>query len=138
MTGMSAPALGESPADAGERIRAACPVQSATTATNEDCRIRAELVAATSSVEEAELDLTIWWEHRCHWVIADPESRVFHAYLPRTSRAGKGPPPTRTAGSRSLALVSPMTISRPHLRCWTASGLPAQHPPDQDSIRRHG
>lgn len=114
MTGMVAPAKGESLAEAGERIRAACPVQGVT-ATDEECRIRAELVAATlaargvragahrwhtaqladgrvvgvsaSSVEKAELELTIWWEHRCHWVIADPELRTFHAYFPRGKRS---------------------------------------------------
>lgn len=114
MTGMSTPVQGESLADAGERIRAACPVQDAT-ATNEECRIRGELVAATlaargvragmhawhtaqltdgrvvgvsaGSVEEAEINLTIWWEHRCHWVIAEPDPRTFQAYFPCGKRS---------------------------------------------------
>lgn len=114
MTGMSAPVQGESLADAGERIRRTCPVRGVT-ATNEECRTRADLVAVTlaargvragahawhtaqltdgrvvgvsaGSVEEAELDLTIWWEHRCHWVIADPDLRTFHAYFPRGKRS---------------------------------------------------
>jgi len=114
MTGVLIPRPDESLAEAGERIRAACPVQGAT-ATDEECHIRRDLVAATlaargvttrahvwhtaqlidgrvvgvsaGSVEEAEIDLTIWWELRCHWVIADPESRVFHAYFPRGKRS---------------------------------------------------
>lgn len=114
MTSMSTPAQGESLAEAGERIRRACPVQGAT-ATNEECRIRGELVAATlgargvragahawhtaqladgrvvgvsaGSVEEAELELTIWWEHHWHWVIADADLRTFHAYFPHGKRS---------------------------------------------------
>lgn len=114
MTGTSTPVQGESLAAAGERIRSACLVQGATV-TNQECRIRHELVAATlaargvkagahtwhtaqltdgrvvgvtaGSVEEAEIDLTVWWEHRCHWVIADPDLRTFHAYFPRGKRS---------------------------------------------------
>ncbi len=53
MTGMSTPEQGESLAEAGERIRTACPVQGAT-ASNEECRIRAALVAATLAARGVE------------------------------------------------------------------------------------
>ena len=121
MTGVSIPRTEESLAEAGERIRAACPVQGAT-ATDEECHNRRDLVAATlaargvttrahvwhtaqlidgrvvgvsaGSVEEAEIDLTIWWELRCHWVIADPESPHLSHVLParETIRRPRGPP----------------------------------------------
>lgn len=115
MNPLSAPISGETLAEAGERIRAACPIQSAT-ATNDECRNRRELIDETlqargvvqsvvhawhtaqlddghiagvfaNSPEEAELDLTIWWGERCHWVIADPHCRVFHEYFPQSKRS---------------------------------------------------
>ncbi|HAS32841.1 MAG: hypothetical protein CMF56_12865 [Leifsonia sp.] len=99
----------ETLAEAAERIRAAVPIAGAT-ATDDECRRRQDLidgilrergvvveasvwrtaqlidgrvvgVFATSAVE-AELELAIWWESRCHWVVDDPEQRVLDEYRP--------------------------------------------------------
>ncbi|MGC5224880.1 hypothetical protein ACPW96_20135 [Micromonospora sp. DT81.3] len=114
MNPRSTPVSGETLAEAGERIRAACPIQGAT-ATNDECRNRSDLIDETlqargvqsgvhawhtaqlddghiagvfaNSLEEAELDLTIWWGERCHWVVADPHCRVFHEYFPKRKRS---------------------------------------------------
>jgi len=34
------------------------------------------------SREEAELELTIWWGSRCHWLVDDPDCRVLDEYRP--------------------------------------------------------
>lgn len=116
MNPLSAPVPSESLADAGERIRAACPIQGAS-ATNDECRDRRELINDTlhargirpgehswhtaqlidghiagvfaDSPEEAELDLTVWWGQRCHWVAPDPGCRVFHEYFPKAQRSAE-------------------------------------------------
>lgn len=108
------PVAGESLAEAGERIRAAAPIRGER-ATDEDCRIRRELIDAmladrgvepgdrswhtaqlidghvvgvwARSADAAELDLTVWWGVRCHWVAADPGCRLFHEYFPQGKRS---------------------------------------------------
>lgn len=107
------PVAGETLAEAGERIRAAIPIR-AQTATNDECTARRLAIEATlaahrvwqqprtwftaqledgqiagvwaQSSEEAELDLTVWFGTRCHWVIADPNHAVRAEYLPRGIR----------------------------------------------------
>lgn len=114
MSHRSEPAVGESLAEAGERIRAAAPIRG-DRATDEDCRVRRALIddalAARGvqpgdrnwhtaqltdghivgvwalSAEEAELDLTVWWGARCHWVVADPGCLLFHEYFPKGKRS---------------------------------------------------
>lgn len=114
MNERSAPIEGESLAEAGERIRSAAPIRG-DRATDDDCRIRramidqalavrgvhpaerewhtAQLVDGhvagvwAHSVEEAELDLTVWWGTRCHWVAVDPQCLLFHEYFPKGKRS---------------------------------------------------
>ena len=113
MNGLSAPVPDETLAEAGERIRAACPIRGAT-ATNDECRNRRELIDDTittrgiasaayiwhtaqladghvvgvfaGSAAEAEIDITVWCGGRCHWVVADPDCRILHAYHPGSKR----------------------------------------------------
>lgn len=108
------PVAGESLAGAAKRIRDAAPIRGER-ATDEDCRIRCELIEATltvrgaepgdrnwhtaqltdghvvgvwaESADEAELDLTVWWGVRCHWVVADPGCQLFHEYFPKGKRS---------------------------------------------------
>ena len=103
----------ETPAEAAERIRGECPIVGPT-ATDDECRVRCELVDAAldklgvaagrrewhsaqmadgrvvgiwaHSVQEAEINLTVWWSRRCFWVIADPDCRVRDEYFPRGKR----------------------------------------------------
>lgn len=110
----SAPVPEESLGDAGERIRAATPIH-AGQATNEECRQRRQLIVDTlaargirpgervwhtaqivdgrvvgvwaNSVEEAELELTVWWKQRCHWVVPDADCRIREEYFPRGKRS---------------------------------------------------
>lgn len=114
MIRLSTPVKGESLAEAGARIRAAAPIRG-DRATDEDCRIRRELIndalvagevqpgehnwhtaqlvdghvvgVWADSVDEAELDLTVWWGVRCHWVVVDPRCRLFQEYFPRGKRS---------------------------------------------------
>ena len=95
--------------EAAERIRVGVPI-AGDSATAEECVRRRELVdeelrrrdihpgshawrtaqlldgrvvgAFADSREEAELELTIWWGSRCHWVIDDPDCRVLDEYRP--------------------------------------------------------
>lgn len=97
----------ESVAEVAERIRSAVPIAGAT-ATNDECARRRELVDAflaergvlpgpdvwrtaqlvdgrvvgvfATSPEEAEVQLTLWWGSRCHWIVDDPESRILDEY----------------------------------------------------------
>ncbi len=117
----------ETPAEAGERIRGECPIIGPT-ATNDECRVRRRLVDAeinrlgvvagrrewhsaqmvdgrvvgiwAHSVEEAEIQLTVWWCRRCLWVIADPDCRVRDEYFPRGKR-------TATDADRRFPLTPP-------------------------------
>ncbi|WP_417563405.1 hypothetical protein [Microbacterium sp.] len=130
MNSRSAPLAGESLAEAGERIRDAAPIRGER-ATDEDCRIRRELIEATLtarsvapgdrnwhtvqladghvvgvwalSADEAELDLTVWWGVRCHWVVADPGCRLFHEYFPMGKRSA-------TEAERRFPLAPPRSI----------------------------
>lgn len=114
MNALSMPVPGESLAEAGERIRDAAPIRG-DRATDEDCRIRRELIDDTlaarkveprernwhtaqlvdghvvgvwaDSTDEAELDLTVWWNVRSHWVVVDPGCRLFQEYFPRGKRS---------------------------------------------------
>lgn len=114
MNERSTPAAGESLAEAGERIRRTAPILGGR-ATDEDCRIRRALIDEAlavrgihpgahewrtaqlvdghvagvwaNSVEEAELDLTVWWGVLCHWVTADPQCLLFHEYFPKGKRS---------------------------------------------------
>ncbi len=130
MNSLSAPVAGESLAEAGERIRDAAPIRGER-ATDEDCRIRRELIEATlivrgvqpvdrdwhtaqladghvvgvwaQSDDEAELDLTVWWGVRCHWVAADPGCRLFHEYFPKGKRSA-------SEADRRFPLAPPRSI----------------------------
>lgn len=110
MTAPSTPVPGESLADAGHRIRDAAPIHGAR-ATDEDCRLRGELIEQTLeargvvpgerawhtaqlrdghvagvwalSPQEAELELTVWWGQACVGVAADPRSLLYREYFPR-------------------------------------------------------
>ncbi|WP_454112092.1 hypothetical protein [Microbacterium aurum] len=114
MNALAAGAEGESIAEAGERIRRTAPILGGR-ATDEDCRIRHALIDEAlavrgihpgahewhtaqlvdghvagvwaHSVEEAELDLTVWWGVRCHWVTVDPQCLLFHEYFPKGKRS---------------------------------------------------
>lgn len=114
MSSLAAAAEGESLAEAGERIRSAAAIRG-DRASDDDCRIRramidqalavrgihpgahewhtAQLVDGhvvgvwANSVEEAELDLTVWWGTRCHWVTVDPHCLLFHEYFPKGKRS---------------------------------------------------
>ncbi len=117
----------ESLAEAAERIRRAVPI-GGSTATNEECALRQDLVDAAlrdrhvvagasawhtaqlvdgrvvgvfaNSAEEAELELSIWWASSCHWVVEDPECRVLDEYRV-VGRAG--------SAQRRFPLRSPRT-----------------------------
>ncbi|MFB8146625.1 hypothetical protein ACFC1W_07760 [Microbacterium sp. NPDC056003] len=130
MNPLNAPVAGESLAEAGERIRAAAPIRGER-ATDEDCRIRRELIEAAlaardiepgdrnwhtaqladghvvgvwaQSVDEAELDLTVWWGVRCHWVVVDPVCGLFHEYFPKGKRSA-------TEADRRFPLARPRGI----------------------------
>lgn len=114
MNSLASAADGESMAEAGERIRRTTPIRG-DRATDEDCRIRRALIDEelgvrgihpgahewhtaqlvdghvvgvwAHSVEEAELDLTVWWGVRCHWVTVDPQCLLFHEYFPKRKRS---------------------------------------------------
>lgn len=114
MNRTSASVAGESLAEAGERIRDAVPIRG-DRATEENCRNRRELIDDTltdrgirpgtrqwhtaqlgdghvagiwaTSVEEAELELTVWWGGRCHWVRPDPGCWLLHEYFPNGKRS---------------------------------------------------
>lgn len=114
MIARSTPSADESLAEVGERIRSAAPIRG-DRATDEDCRNRramidealavrgihpaerewhtAQLVDGhvvgvwANSVHEAELDLTVWWGVRCHWVTVDPQCLLFHEYFPKGKRS---------------------------------------------------
>lgn len=105
---------GETLAEAGQRIRDAIPIRG-DRAADEDCRTRRELITDTltardvhpgarawhtaqlgdghvagvwaNSVEEAELELTVWWGIRCHWIHPDPDCRLFDEYYPKGKRS---------------------------------------------------
>lgn len=107
---------GETLAAVGDRIRALCPI-AGPTATDRECRVRRELVDQAlealgivagprlwhsaqlddghvvgiwaTSVEEAEIELTVWWEGHCYWVIPDADCRVRDEYFPRGKRSGR-------------------------------------------------
>lgn len=124
------PVAGESLAEAGERIRAAALIRGER-ATDEDCRVRRELIDAAlaargvdpghrnwhtaqlvdghvvgvwaQSADEADLDLTVWWGVRCHWVVADPGCQLFHEYFPRGKRSA-------TEADRRFPLAPPRSI----------------------------
>lgn len=126
----SAPVAGESLADAGERIHSTAPIRG-DRAIDEDCHIRRALIDEAlaargihpgahewhtaqladghlvgvwaNSVEEAELDLTVWWGVRCHWVTADPQCLLFHEYFPRGKRSA-------AEGNRRFPLAPPRTL----------------------------
>lgn len=118
MSSLAAPAEGESIAEAGERIRRAAPIRG-DRATDEDCRIRRALINEApavrrihpgahqwhtaqladghvagvwaNSVEEAELDLAVWWGARCHWVTVDPQYLPSPEYFPKGNRSAAEP-----------------------------------------------
>lgn len=120
----------ESLAEAGERIRDAAPIRGER-ATDEDCRIRRELIEAAlaargvdpghrnwhtaqlvdghvvgvwaESADEAELDLTVWWGVCCHWVVADPGCQLFHEYFPKGKRSA-------AEADRRFPLAQPRSI----------------------------
>lgn len=130
MNSRTEPVASESRAEAGERIRAAAPIRG-DRSTDEDCRIRQELIDATlavrgvdsgdrsrhaaqlsdghvvgvwaQSTDEAELDLTVWWGVRCHWVAADPGCRLFHECFPKGKR-------TASEADRRFPLAPPRSI----------------------------
>lgn len=130
MNTLREPVAGESLAEAGERIRAAAPIRGER-ATDEDCRIRRELIDVAlaarrvdsgdrnwhtaqladghvvgvwaQSADEAELDLTVWWDVRCHWVVADPGCRLFHEYFPEGKRSA-------SEADRRFPLAPPRSI----------------------------
>lgn len=123
-------AEGESIAEAEERIRRAAPILE-DCATDEECRIRRALIDEAlavrgihpganqwhtaqlvdghlvgvwaNAVEEAELDLTVWWGVRCHWVTVDPQCLLFHEYLPRGKRSA-------AEADRRFPLAPPRTL----------------------------
>ncbi len=130
MTSRIEPVAGESLAEAGDRIRDAAPIRG-DRATDEDCRIRRGLIETTlaargvepgdrnwhtaqladghvvgvwaRSADEAELDLTVWWGIRCHWVAADPGCRLFHQYFPKGKRSA-------SEADRRFPLAPPRSI----------------------------
>lgn len=130
MKSRTEPVASESLAEAGERIRAAAPIRGER-ATDDDCRIRRELIDATlaargvdsgdrnwhtaqlsdghvvgvwaQSVDEAELDLTVWWGIRCHWVAVDPGCRLFDEYFPKGKRSA-------SEADRRFPLAPPRSI----------------------------
>lgn len=114
MNPLSSPVPGETLAEAGQRIRDAAPIRG-DRATDEECRARRELIADTltahitrpgarawhtaqlgdghvagvwaNSVEEAELELTVSWGIRCHWIHPDPDCRLLAQYYPKGKRS---------------------------------------------------
>ena len=103
-------------AEAALWIRTVCPILGGA-ATDEECRVRVQLVAQTlqmrsvepgdsrwftaqlsdgrvagrfaDSPEEAELEISIWWAQSCAWVVDDSEYRVYEEYFPQGKRAPK-------------------------------------------------
>lgn len=130
MNVLAACAEGESIAEAGERIRSAAPIRG-DRATDEECLIRRALIddalvvrgihpgahewrtaqfvdghvagVWAHSVEEAELDLTVWWGVRCHWATVDPQCLLFHEYFPKGKRTAAGV-------NRRFPLAPPRTL----------------------------
>lgn len=130
MKPLASAAAAESVAEAGERIRRAAPIRG-DRATDDDCRIRramidealavrgihpaerewhtAQLVDGhvagvwANSVEEAELELTVWWGTRCHWVTVDPQCLLFHEYFPKGKRSA-------AEADRRFPLAPPRTL----------------------------
>ena len=130
MSSLAAAAEGESLAEAGERIRPAAPIRG-DRATDEDCRIRRALIDEAlavrgihpgahewhtaqfvdghvagvwaNSVDEAELDLTVWWGVPCHWVTVDPHCLLFHEYFPKGKRSA-------AEADRRFPLAPPRTL----------------------------
>jgi len=124
------PSAGESHGEAGERIRSAAPIRG-DRATDEDCRIRRALIDEAlavrgihpgahewhtaqfvdghvagvwaNSVEEAALDLTVWWGVQCHWVTVDPHCLLFHEYFPKGKRSA-------AEADRRFPLAPPRTL----------------------------
>lgn len=124
------PSAGESLGEAGERIRSAAPILG-DRATDDDCRIRRAMIDEAlavrgihpgahewhtallvdghvagvwvNSVEEAELELTVWWGTRCHWVTADPQCLLFHEYFPKGKRSA-------AEADRRFPLAPPRTL----------------------------
>lgn len=127
MNERSTPAAGESLAEAGERIRRTAPILGGR-ATDEDCRIRRALIDEAlavrgihpgahewhtaqlvdghvagvwaNSVEEAELDLTVWWGVLCHLGHRRPAVPALPRVLPEGQAVrGRGRPalPARSA-----------------------------------------
>lgn len=104
------PVPGETLAEAGLRIRDAAPIRG-DRATDADCQLRRELIGDTlttrgirpgvhvwhtaqltnghvtgvwaDSIEEAELELTVWWACACHWVRPDSDARLLQEYFPK-------------------------------------------------------
>lgn len=131
MSSLAAAAEGESIAEAGERIRLTAPIRG-DRATDEDCRLRRALIDEelgvrgihpgaqewhtaqlvdghvagvwANSVDEAELDLTVWWGTRCHWVTADPQCLLFHEYFPKGKRSA-------AEADRRFPIAPPRTLS---------------------------
>lgn len=131
MNSLAAAGDGESIAEAGERIRRTAPILG-DRATDEDCRVRRAMVDEVlavrgihpganqwhtaqlvdghvagvwaNSVEEAELDLTVWWGTRCHWVTADPQCLLFHEYFPKGKRSA-------AEAERRFPLAPPRALS---------------------------
>ena len=130
MSSLAAASEGESLAEAGERIRSAAPIRG-DRATDEDCRIRRALIDEAlavrgihpgahewhtaqfvdghvagvwaNSVEEAELDLTVWWGVQCHWATVDPHCLLFHEYFPKGKRSA-------AEADRRFPLAPPRTL----------------------------
>jgi hypothetical protein len=104
----------ETIADAARRIRKTRRIV-AERATDDDCAIRRELIDAelarrgipagerewftaqlvdgritgvwAQSAVEAELQLSVWWETDCHWVVADTSLRLRDEYFPHGKRS---------------------------------------------------
>lgn len=118
-------------AEVARRIRVACPIRGAT-ATNAECAHRRELidhaladrevragrrrswytaqlvtgyvtVCWARSRDEAELTISVWRGHDCHWVVPDSHLRVYEEYFPH-SRSPREP------GDRVFALGVPRRV----------------------------
>lgn len=152
MTSRIEPVAGESLAEAGERIRDAAPIRGER-ATDEDCRIRRELIDETladrgvepgdrswhtaqlidghvvgvwaRSADEAELDLTVWGASAA---TGSPPTRDA-ACSTSTSRRASAPLPRPTVGSRSRRRAASAIDSRLPTRCSTTFGGRSQPTP---------
>ncbi|GAA1468860.1 hypothetical protein [Microbacterium thalassium] len=126
-------------AEVARWIRQARPIEGA--ATDEDCRVRGTLIGEAlaerevaqgescwytaqlatghvvgqwaTSLEEAELSLSVWWGTGCHWVIPDGDLRVREEYFPNGVR-------TAAAATRAFPLGPPR---RPRDRFAPAESL---------------